>query len=137
MMKKQAKNIWWILGVIAVFGALALPKVGSLSGKAGLNKSNNAAGTPRHQRMPVRTQIVQTEKLGDRILTVGTILSNEEVEIRSEISGKVEKIYFREGVPVRKGEVLLKINDAEPSAQLVRGQYRQALAERDAERQRQ
>ncbi len=136
-MKMPAKKIWWILGAIAVVGALALPKVGSLLGHSSSNKNNHVTGVARDQRMPVRTQIVQTEKLGDRIMTVGTILSNEEVEIRSEISGKVEKIHFKEGAAVRKGEVLLKINDAEPMAQLVRGQYRQALAEQDAERQHQ
>jgi membrane fusion protein (multidrug efflux system) len=137
MMSSKAKKIWWIVGALAVLAALALPKVGSLLGNSSSNKNNHVAGTPQDPRMPVRIQIVQTEKLGDRILTVGTILSNEEVDIRSEISGKVEKIYFKEGATVRKGELLLKINDAEPRAQQVRGQYRQALAEQDAERQRQ
>lgn len=137
MMSKKAKNIWLIVGAMAVLVALALPKVGSLLGNSNSNKNNHVAGTSRDPRMPVRMQIVQTEKLGDRILTVGTILSNEEVDIRCEISGKVEKIYFKEGATVRKGDLLLKINDAEPQAQLVRGQYRQALAEQDAERQRQ
>ena len=136
-MSKQAKNIWLVLGALALLVVLALPKVGSLMGKAATAKNNAAANTPRDPRMAVRLEVLRAEKLGDRILTVGSILSNEEVEIRSEISGKVEKVYFHEGARVRKGEVLLKINDAEPQAQLMRGQYRQALAEQDAERQRQ
>ncbi len=136
-MSKKAKNIWIIIGALAVLVALALPKVGPLLGKSKANKTNAVAGAPRDQSVPVRIQVVQSEMLGDRILTVGTILSNEEVEIRSEISGKIEKIFFKEGSPVRKGEVLLKINDAEPKAQLMRGQYRQALAEEQTERQRQ
>ena len=135
-MSKNAKRIGISLGVLAVLIALALPKVGALLGKSRANK-NHAAGAPRDTRMPVRMEIVRAEKVGERILTVGTILSNEEVEIRSEIPGKVEKIYFKEGGRVRRGEILLKINDAEPQAQLVRAQYRQALAEQDAERQRQ
>lgn len=136
-MNKKTKNIWMVIGAVAVLGALALPKVGSVGGNNTDDKTNGVAGAPRDPRLAVRMQVLQSEKLGDRIFTVGTILSNEEVEIRSEIAGKVEKIYFKEGGRVRKGEVLLKINDAEPQAQLMRGQYRLALAEQDAERQRQ
>jgi membrane fusion protein (multidrug efflux system) len=136
-MTPKTKKIVLLFGAGLALVALALPKIGSLSGNSKGNGNNHNAGAPRDQRMPVRLQVVQAEKLGDRIFTVGTILSNEEVEIRSEISGKVEKIYFKEGARVNKGQVLLKINDAEPQAQLVRAQYRQALAEQDAERQRQ
>ncbi len=136
-MTKKTKNMWLIIAAIAVLAALALPKLGALRDHSNANKSNGVAAASRDQSMPVRMQILQPEKMGDKVLTVGTILSNEEVEIRSEISGKVEKIYFKEGGHVRKGEVLLKINDAEPQAQLTRGQYRQALAEQDAERRHQ
>ena len=136
-MSSRVKRVWLVVGAVVVFAALALPKLGSLGGNSDSNKNNGTAGAPRDQSMPVRMQVIESEKLGDKVMTVGTILSNEEVEIRSEISGKVEKIYFKEGARARKGEVLLKINDAEPQAQLTRGQYRQALAEQDAERQRQ
>lgn len=136
-MSRKTKRIWWIIGGLAVLVALALPKVSSLWGRSSASKNNVAAASgPRDQSMPVRIATVQSEKLGNRIMTVGTILSNEEVDIRSEISGKAEKIFFKEGAPVRKGELLLKINDAEPQAQLMRARYRQALAEERAERQR-
>ncbi|MCI0697425.1 efflux RND transporter periplasmic adaptor subunit [candidate division KSB1 bacterium] len=136
-MSVKAKRVWIIVGAIIVLAALALPKVGFLRGTSNSSKNTAAAGAPRDQRMPVRMQIIQSQKLGDKVVTVGTILSNEEVEIRSEISGKVEKIYFKEGGRVSKGEVLLKINDAEQRAQLARAQYRQVLAEQDAERRHQ
>lgn len=137
-MSRKAKNAWFVAGGLAILIALAWPKVSSLRGSSSASKNNIAATSAlRDQRMPVRIEVVQSEKLGNRILTVGTILSNEEVEIRSEISGKVEKIFFREGAPVSKGAILLKINDAEQQAQLQRTQYRLALAEEQAERQRQ
>lgn len=87
--------------------------------------------------MTVNMEVIRAEQLGDRIATVGTVLPNEEVDLRSEISGKIEKIFFREGSTVRKGEVLVKIGDAELQAQLLRARYRQAIAEDQAERQRQ
>jgi membrane fusion protein (multidrug efflux system) len=133
-MSSKTKRIFILAGAALALVALALPKIGSLPGNT---KNNERATASRDQSMSVRMQVIQAAKLGDKVVTVGTILSNEEVEIRSEISGKVEKIYFQEGARVRKGELLLKINDAEPQAQLVRAQYRQALAEQDAERQRQ
>jgi membrane fusion protein (multidrug efflux system) len=136
-MSLNAKRVWLIVGAIIVLVALALPKIGFLRGTSNSSKNSAAAGAARDQRMAVRMQVIQAEKMGDKVLTVGSILSNEEVEIRSEISGKVEQIYFKEGARVKKGDMLLKINDAEPQAQLARGQYRQALAEQDAERQRQ
>jgi membrane fusion protein (multidrug efflux system) len=136
-MNFKAKRVWLILGVIVAFAALALPKLGSLGGNSASKENNGTATASRDQSMPVRMQVIQAMKLGDKVMAVGTILSNEEVEIRSEISGKVEKIYFKEGARARKGEVLLKINDAEPKAQLMRGQYRQAIAEQEAERKHQ
>ncbi len=136
-MSLKAKRVWLVVGAIIVLGALALPKVGFLRGNSSSTKNNAAAGGPRDQSMSVRMQVIQSEKMGDKVLTVGSILSNEEIEVRSEISGKVEKIYFKEGARIKKGDALLKINDAEPQAQFARARYRQALAEQEAERKRQ
>jgi membrane fusion protein (multidrug efflux system) len=136
-MSSKAKSVWLAIGGVAVLVALALPKVGSLRGNAKSNQSSNVANPSRDQSMPVRVQVIQSENVGDKVMAVGTILSNEEVEIRSEISGKVEKIYFKEGERIDKGEALLKINDAELQAQLSRAQYRQAIAEQETERKRQ
>jgi membrane fusion protein (multidrug efflux system) len=133
-MSKKSRNLVVMIGIVLVLILLALPKLGFLK-SAGPNV--NVTEAPRDARMAVRMIAVQSQKLGDRILTVGTILSNEEVEIRSEISGKVEKIHFAEGRAVARGALLLKINDAEPQAQLARAKYRQALAEQEAERKRQ
>jgi membrane fusion protein (multidrug efflux system) len=137
LMSGKAKNVWMITGAAVLLVALALPKIGSLRGNAKSNQTSAAANAARDQRMAVRMQVITAEKMGDKVLTVGTILSNEEVEIRSEISGKVEKIYFKEGGRVNKDDVLLKINDAEQRAQLARARYRQALAEQEAERKHQ
>lgn len=133
-MSKTKRSAWMIVGAVLALLVLTLPKLGVLKSN-GTNGS--VANAPRDQRLAVRMLMVRPEKLGDRIVTVGTILSNEEVEIRSEVSGKVEKIYFSEGGRVHKGEVLLKINDAELQAQLSRAQYRQAIAAQEAERKHQ
>jgi len=112
---------------------LAIPKLGLFNG---IVRTNETAGTQREQQIQVHTYTIHYEKLGDRVTTVGTILSNEEVEIRSEISGRIERLSFKEGGSVKQGETLLKINDTELKAQLLRAESRQELADRQGERNR-
>ena len=63
--------------------------------------------------------------------------ANEEVEIVSEISGKISAIHFREGSQVASGQLLLKIDDSELLADRQRALYRVELAERAEARQKQ
>ncbi|MDZ7269154.1 MAG: efflux RND transporter periplasmic adaptor subunit [candidate division KSB1 bacterium] len=136
-MNKKQKRVWWLLAGSALLAALTLPKLVGSQGRNRGGGSNGSVDAARDSRLPVRMEIIHAERMGDRVQTVGTILANEEVEIRSEIAGKIEKIYFREGARVNKGELLLKINDTELQAQLARARFRQAIAEQEAERQRQ
>jgi membrane fusion protein (multidrug efflux system) len=86
--------------------------------------------------MPVNLEVVPTERMSDLITAVGTIRADERVEVRSEVSGRVREIRFREGARVAAGDVLLKIDDSELRAQLARAESRQAIAEREEKRQR-
>jgi membrane fusion protein (multidrug efflux system) len=133
MSKNQKRLLLWIVAGLAVV-VLILPKVGSLRGNS---KSGQPVSSSRDQAPSVRTYVVHPEKLGAKVVTVGTILSNEEVDLRSEISGKVVKLFFKEGSTVKKGAVLVKLNDAEQQAQLLRAQHRQTLAELSENRQQQ
>ncbi|HLF19952.1 MAG TPA: efflux RND transporter periplasmic adaptor subunit [Bacteroidota bacterium] len=99
--------------------------------------SKNASGSGGGEsRISVKAYIAQPARLDDRILTSGTLIANEEVELRSEVSGKVTKIYFQEGSIVQRDQMLVKINDSELQAQLLREQYREELAKQREERQR-
>lgn len=57
------------------------------------------------------------------------------VEIHPEVSGRVTGIYFREGSPVRKGQLLLKLNDADVRAQIAKLQAQKGLQQTTARRQ--
>ncbi|HKP95162.1 MAG TPA: efflux RND transporter periplasmic adaptor subunit, partial [Fibrobacteria bacterium] len=59
-----------------------------------------------------------------------------EVEIRSEIQGKVSRIAFKEGSRVKKGDLLVKIEDAELQARALQAQSKRKLAEDDEYRMR-
>ena len=78
--------------------------------------------------------VAKTENFENNLSLAGSIEANEQVEIRSEVSGIVEGIYFQEGSNVKKGQVLFKVNDAELSAQLRQAQTKQGLASENERR---
>jgi len=85
------------------------------SGKSSLPRRES--GMPA-AKVPVDAIVIQPQLLDNRIFTTGTLLANEEVQLRPEISGRVTGIFFAEGSRVKKGDLLLKINDREVKAQL-------------------
>jgi membrane fusion protein (multidrug efflux system) len=69
-------------------------------------------------RIPVTAIVIQPQLLDNRIFTTGTLLANEEVKLQPEIAGRVTDVLFTEGGKVKKGDVLIRINDRELKAQL-------------------
>ncbi len=86
--------------------------------------------------LPVTGIIAKTSMTANGVPVNGTMLANEEVGLVSEIVGKVKKIYFDEGVSVKKGQLLLKVDDADLQAQLRRAQFEHKLLSEKLERQR-
>jgi membrane fusion protein (multidrug efflux system) len=72
---------------------------------------------------PVEVVKLTRADLIDSISIVGSIAANETSAIRPEVAGIVREIFFNEGQVVRKGEVLLRLDDNE-----LRAQYNQAKA---------
>jgi membrane fusion protein, multidrug efflux system len=63
--------------------------------------------------LSVDALVLKPQMLKNQIFTTGTLLANEEVELRPEIAGRVIGVYFQEGSRITKGELMLKINDRE------------------------
>jgi membrane fusion protein (multidrug efflux system) len=72
--------------------------------------------------------VVKPESFDNNLSLSGSIEANEQVEIRSEVSGIVESINFIEGTNVSKGQLLFKVNDIELRAQLSQVQTKENLA---------
>lgn len=70
------------------------------------------------QPTTVSMMLLAPGEVENKILSTGTLLANEEVEIRFEIPGRVVAIYFEEGSSVNKGDLMVKIEDQELQAQL-------------------
>ncbi len=94
------------------------------------------AATSKNPAIPVSGIIVHTEHLNNNVFATGTVLANEEVELRPEASGKIIQINFKEGTPVSKGDLLIKINDSDLLAQLKKLQLQIKLASEQEEREK-
>jgi membrane fusion protein (multidrug efflux system) len=79
--------------------------------------------------------VLTPDVLKSGITAVGTLLPNEQVELISEAAGKVVGIYFEEGKPVAKGQLLIKVDDEELQAQLRRAEYQLNLTRERLNRQ--
>ncbi len=88
---------------------LIVPKLLSEKSK----QPSSAANQNSQQEIPVDAYIVKSADLENEVSTVGTIIANEQVEIKSELTRKIKGIYFKEGAFVPKGKVLFKLDDSD------------------------
>lgn len=79
--------------------------------------------------------IVKTSQLDQAIEASGTLQSNEEVEVKPEINGRIIHLYFKEGTSVKKGDLLVKLYDEDLKAQLLKLKIQQQLSKTTLERQ--
>lgn len=121
-MSKTTKSILWLAAAIVAAAALLLPRLAPSTGPGG------AAAAPAEEPLEVETLTLSRHRLVERFATVGTILADEQVELRSEISGVLREILFDEGSTVEKGQLLVQIDDAEFVAERDRARHRLELA---------
>lgn len=119
---------------VAIILLLAIPKLGWFSSKN--NGGEAKGGTNGTPLLPVEAIVVNPKKLDNKLVVTGSVLANESLELRSEISGKITNIAFQEGSQVKKGDILIRINDEEILAQLQKQKYNQKLNEDNEFRQR-
>lgn len=103
-------------------------------GKPDAKSSGGKSDRGANRVQPVEVTAVERRDLADTLSLVGSLAANESAEIRPEITGIVRSIQFDEGTAVKKGDLLLKIDDAELKAQLAQVQARFELARANVER---
>ncbi|MEY3565161.1 MAG: hypothetical protein RJA23_1331 [Bacteroidota bacterium] len=135
-MKKQTK-IFLVLGIILLLAvAYFYPRLGTQpAGEGAAPAGQNGGGNAE----PLVVNVIQLKKetLNNQLQVSGTILPNESVDIKPEISGLVTKVNFKEGQYVAKGTPLVYLNDNELQAQYQRLQYTQKLVQTQESRQKQ
>lgn len=125
------KILTGVIVVVVVF-LIALPKLNLFK------KDTVISGvvTPGGGALSVEVTVLKSGTLDNKLVITGSVLPNESLELKSEVSGKITGLYFKEGKRVQKGDVLLQINDEEIRAQLLKQHENQKLNESIENRQR-
>lgn len=97
-------------------------------------QSSATSGPAARPAQPVEVTNVSRRDLVESLSLVGSVAPNETAQIRAEIAGQVRSVNFNEGEPVKRGQVLLQIDDAELRAQFAQAESRYRLAELNLKR---
>jgi membrane fusion protein, multidrug efflux system len=84
----------------------------------------------------VEGKVVKSSTINEIIESSGTILANENTEIRPEVSGRIIQLNIKEGAVVPQGTLLVKIYDEDLQAELKKLQVQLQIAEKTEERQK-
>jgi len=129
-LKKPVKYISLGLLVVVVIAAIIIiPKLTSTK-----DKQEDKGGNQRSQTVLADGFVIKEAVLENNIRTVGTIIANEEVEIRSEISKKISGIHFKEGTYVGRGRTLFSLDNADLYARLRKLELQEDLLIKKMER---
>ena len=129
------KTLITVAVVAVVIFLLALPKMNFFKGGDEAKTAPGMAGG-KGGKLSVDAIVVKSAQLDNKLNVTGSVLPNESLELKSEVSGKIIAIYFREGKPVKKGDMLIQMNDDEIEAQLEKQKYNRKLNEDNEFRQR-
>lgn len=109
-------------------GALVLLVSGGCEQPAARSVPQAEPGATRRPAPNVQVQTVRPQPFTETLAATGTLRAAESVELQAEADGRVVAIHFRDGSHVNRGDLLLKINDAELQASLQRATQRRELA---------
>jgi len=79
--------------------------------------------------IPVNMMKVSATPVSNTVNAVGALIAEDSVVLRPEIDGRIVKLLFQEGQPVKKGAVLVVLDSAEPRARLAAAQADLKLAQ--------
>jgi membrane fusion protein, multidrug efflux system len=96
------------------------------------NGENTSAASPAAsgQSRPPAVEVARVELLTitDDAQAVGSLRSRQSVVLRPEVSGRVTRLNFRDGDRVKRGQLLVQLDDQLPLAQLQQAQAELSIA---------
>jgi membrane fusion protein, multidrug efflux system len=108
---------------------------------SGCKKSTNAApagGSAGRQMGPMSVDgfVIEEHSISDRVEVPGSLLPQEETQIKAEVTGRVVVLNINEGAYAQKGTILVKLFDEDLQAQLKKLQVQLQIAVKTEERNR-
>jgi len=98
------------------------------------DKKAAAAKKPASAPVTASYFVVKPDTFTNAIYSTGQVGAFNSVDLVPEVSGKVVRIYFKEGSAVQKGDVLVKLNDADLQAQLLKTRTQLKLSQQKLSR---
>ncbi|WP_137733131.1 efflux RND transporter periplasmic adaptor subunit [Pseudaquabacterium pictum] len=129
---------WWLQnrpggGLPGMAATAAAPAARGASGAGG---PPGAGGPGQGGPVPVEAGKVTVARLEDDAQAVGTLRSNQSVVVRPEVSGRVIKLGFADGQRVRRGQLLVQLDDTLQQAQLQQAEAQASIARTNLQRSR-
>ena len=106
--------------------AATAPGAGASGAKAAASGPSAGAGPVR----PAGVEVAKAEKtsLQDDAQSVGSLRSRQNIMLRPEVAGRVREIGFQDGARVRKGQLLVQLDDTLQRAELKQAQAQVSIA---------
>lgn len=105
---------------------------GGPGGAGGPGGPGGAGGGPA----PVEVGKAVSQKLVDDVQAVGTVRARRSVVLKPEVSGRIAQLLFSDGARVRKGQLLVQLDDTLPQAQLKQAEAQATIARTNLQRSR-
>lgn len=124
---------WWVQHRVPVGAVDAVAGSAASAAKAGSAPGGGAAaGGPA----AVEVGKVQRLRIEDDALAVGTLRSRQGVMLRPEVSGRIARLGFADGQRVRRGQLLVQLDDTLQAAQMRQAEAQAGIARTNLQRNR-
>ena len=134
---------WWIQnrpvqapGATGATGAAGPAAPAGGAPRAGGPAGPGGPGGPGGGPVAVEVGKVVSMKLDDDAQAVGSLRAVQSVTLRPEVSGRIQKLGFSDGQRVRRGQLLLQLDDTLQSAQLKQAEAQAGIARTNLQRSR-
>jgi membrane fusion protein (multidrug efflux system) len=130
-MNRTAKVILFSVIALFILGIVLYPTLKKKLAKDDASQETRPSASPGGRGTPlnINAKVIEPESLVDYIQVTGSLIPDEEVDLTFETSGKIIHIFFQEGSPVTKGQLLAKVNDKPLLAELQKLEAQVPLAE--------
>lgn len=125
-----ASAAWWFQNKSGTASAPAMAQ-GTAAGR-------NAPAAPGASGGAAAVEVGRAEalRIEDDAVAVGTVRAAQTVMLRPEVSGRVVRIGFRDGQRVRRGQLLVQLDDLLQRAQLQQAEAQASIARTNLQRSR-
>jgi RND family efflux transporter MFP subunit len=113
--------------LVAALGGLAKWRLADSGGKG-------RQGGPPDKPLAVETATVKVQPMPLYLQAVGQVQSEHSVQIRPQVSGQLQEVYFAEGDAVKKGQKLFRIDPSQYQTALIAARAEYEYAQEQAKR---